>query len=83
MDKIFKSHKELTDNDFKLLWEKGLFVFDTNVLLDLYRLPESAKNDLLSILLNKKILEVTMSQSGSLHEMVLQVLNHEAKKLMR
>lgn len=33
--------------------------------------------------LNKKILEVTMSQpNGSLHEMVLQALNFEAKKLM-
>ena len=33
--------------------------------------------------LNKKVLEVLMSQSVSLHEMVLQVLNHEAKKLMK
>lgn len=33
--------------------------------------------------LNKKILEVLMSQpGGSLHEMVLQALNFEAKKLM-
>ena len=33
--------------------------------------------------LNKKILEVVMSQpQGSLHEMVLQALNFEAKKLM-
>lgn len=33
--------------------------------------------------LNRKILEVTMSQpNGSLHEMVLQALNFEAKKLM-
>jgi hypothetical protein len=33
--------------------------------------------------LNKKILEVMMAQpSGSLHEMVLQALNFEAKKLM-
>lgn len=33
--------------------------------------------------LNKKILEITMSQpNGSLHEMVLQALNFEAKKLM-
>jgi hypothetical protein len=33
--------------------------------------------------LNKKILEVLMSQPVSLHEMVLQVLNFEAKKLMK
>lgn len=34
--------------------------------------------------LNKKILEVLMSQSNSgLHELVSQALNHEAKKLMK
>ena len=34
--------------------------------------------------LNKKILEVMMSQqNGALHEMVSQTLNHEAKKLMQ
>jgi hypothetical protein len=33
--------------------------------------------------LNKKILEITMSQpNGTLHDMVLQALNFEAKKLM-
>lgn len=33
--------------------------------------------------LNKKIMEVVMSQpTGSLHELVSQALNHEAKKLM-
>lgn len=34
--------------------------------------------------LNKKVLEVSMSQpQGALHEMVLQALNFEAKKLMK
>ena len=34
--------------------------------------------------LNKKILEVLMNQpQGALHEMVLQALNFEAKKLMK
>jgi hypothetical protein len=34
--------------------------------------------------LNKKILEILMSQpNGALHEMVLQTLNYEAKKLMK
>lgn len=42
-------------------------------------LPETASG----VDLNKKILEVIMSQAGSLHEMVLQVLNHEAKKMMK
>ena len=50
MNDVFKSHNDITEEDFTKLWEKGLFVFDTNVLLDLYRLPESAKKDLLNIL---------------------------------
>ena len=34
--------------------------------------------------LNKKILEILLSQqSGAIHEMVAQTLNHEAKKLMQ
>ncbi len=34
--------------------------------------------------LNKKIMEILLSQpSGAIHELVLQALNHEAKKLMR
>ena len=55
MNEFFKSHKELNENDFTQLWENGLFVFDTSVLLDLYRLPENAKEDLLNIMLDKKI----------------------------
>jgi hypothetical protein len=55
MDKLFPSHKQQTDSDFKTLWEKGLIVCDANVLLDLYRLPESAQQDLISIFSNKKI----------------------------
>ena len=55
MNEVIKSHKDVTEEDFIKLWEKGLFVFDTNVLLDLYRLPESAKKDLLNILNDNKI----------------------------
>jgi len=55
MNKLFPSHRQLTDTDFKTLWEKGLIVCDANVLLDLYRLPESAQHDLISIFSNKKI----------------------------
>ncbi len=40
--------------------------------------PTASSSDL-----NKKILEVLMSQQVALHEMVLQVLNNEAKKLMK
>ncbi len=55
MENLFKSHKKLTEKDYPVLWEKGLFIFDTNVLLDLYRLPENARNNLFEILTDKKI----------------------------
>jgi len=55
MEELFKSHKKLADKDYAHLWEKGLFIFDTNVLLDLYRLPKSARENLFEILTDEKI----------------------------
>lgn len=55
MDDLFKSHRKLSEKDYSELWEKCTFVFDTNVLLDLYRLPENARNSLLKILTEGKI----------------------------
>lgn len=55
MDLLLKTYKNLTKKDYENLWEKALFVFDTNVLLDLYRLPETASKDLIKILSDKKI----------------------------
>lgn len=50
MDHLFKINKQLDEVDFKSLWENALFVFDANVMLDLYRFPENAKRDLFNIL---------------------------------
>lgn len=38
-----------TPDEYEKLWAEGLIVFDTNVLLDLYRLPTIARNELLDI----------------------------------
>lgn len=53
MEKLIKIHRDSDQLDFKSIWKDGLFVFDSNVLLDLYRLPQSAKEDLIKVLLNK------------------------------
>ena len=50
---LLKVHKELSEKDFKKIWTEAFFIFDSNVLLDLYRLPDSAKNDLISVLENE------------------------------
>ena len=36
--------------DFKTMWQQAIFVFDANVLLNVYRLTPSASTDLLTIL---------------------------------
>ena len=55
IDKIFRAQKELNETDFEILWEKALFIFDTNTLLDLYRSPESVRKDLLNTLFDTKL----------------------------
>ncbi|RQV05342.1 histidine kinase [Burkholderia cenocepacia] len=55
LDVLLRIHRDSDDIDFASLWEKGIFVFDANVLLDLYRLPETASNDLISVLRNQQL----------------------------
>lgn len=38
------------DSDFKKLWDEGIFIFDTSVLLNLHRYPTSARDELLQLL---------------------------------
>ncbi|ENS4971288.1 GHKL domain-containing protein [Vibrio fluvialis] len=52
LETLLKVHQDAENIDFKSIWNEGLFVFDSNVLLDLYRLPESASNDLINVLKN-------------------------------
>jgi len=51
LKKVYRDNSEI---DFDTLWNEGTFIFDTNVLLDLYRLPETARNDLLNVLKDEK-----------------------------
>ena len=44
-----------SEDEFLTLWERGFFVLDSNVLLNLYRYPETARRDFLNVL--KKIKE--------------------------
>ncbi len=50
LEVLLRVHRDPDDIDFNSIWDNGLFVFDSNVLLDLYRLPESASNDLIGVL---------------------------------
>lgn len=52
---LLKTHGDLEEDVLDNMWKQAIFIFDSNVLLDLYRLPQSAKNELLSVLQNPEI----------------------------
>src|SRR5437016_1153093 len=49
MKRSFPGYYRPTDSQFRELWEKGLFIVDANVLLNLYRYPKLACEDLLKV----------------------------------
>ena len=49
LESLLKTHKDSEELDFDIIWKEATFVFDSNVLLDLYRLPKSASDDLLKV----------------------------------
>jgi hypothetical protein len=53
MDLLLRTHGENESINFDEVWAEWLFVFDANVLLDIYRLPESARNDMIKVLSHK------------------------------
>lgn len=50
MKDIFKGFYKLNENEYSILWENGIFVFDTNVLLNLYRYQIDTTNSLIKVL---------------------------------
>ncbi|MFC1949434.1 PIN-like domain-containing protein [Chloroflexota bacterium] len=50
MKEIFPGYYRPTEEEFARLWDKCIFIFDTNVLLDLYRYPKKTSDDLIRIL---------------------------------
>ena len=50
MKNEFRGFYSLKENEFKHLWENACFVFDTNVLLNLYRYQESTTEQLIKVL---------------------------------
>lgn len=50
MQELFWGYYKPTEEEFKKLWNKGVFVFDTNILLNLYRYSEKTRERLFEIL---------------------------------
>ncbi len=52
MRDLFREYYRPSDEEFSRLWQEATFVFDTNVLLNLYRYTASTRDDLLHIIEN-------------------------------
>jgi len=76
MDKLIRIHRDPEQLDFKKLWAEGIFVFDSNVLLDLYRLPVSARKDLIGIFESDKFKDRIWIG----FQVILEFLNNRSKK---
>lgn len=50
MRKFFPEFNKPSEQEFKKIWEEATFIFDTNVLLSLYRLPQRSRKKLLTTL---------------------------------
>lgn len=50
MKNIFNGYYPPSKNEFETLWRNAIFVFDTNVLLNLYRYQASTRDSLLSVI---------------------------------
>ena len=50
MKELFAGYYTPTENDFLELWKNATFIFDTNVLLNLYRYQSTTKDQLLEVM---------------------------------
>ncbi|MXZ00727.1 hypothetical protein F4Y93_08790, partial [Candidatus Poribacteria bacterium] len=50
MKNIFKGYYKLDDKELQSLWGNALFIFDTNVLLNLYRYQATTSNELFTVM---------------------------------
>lgn len=50
MKNLFPEYSNPSQGDHQAIWDRALFVFDTNVLLNLYRYRTSTRNELLGLL---------------------------------
>ena len=50
MKNTFSGYYHLSEQELSILWKNCIFIFDANVLLNLYRYPKEARTDLLKIM---------------------------------
>src|SRR5260221_6409356 len=50
MHELFPAFYDLSDEKISELWQEGIFVFDTNMLLNIYRYTDESRNRFFEIL---------------------------------
>jgi hypothetical protein len=50
MKSIFAHYYDMSGKEYESLWDKAIFILDTGILLNLYKLPDDAREDLVKIL---------------------------------
>jgi hypothetical protein len=80
MKKTFHGYYSPTSEEYELLWKEALIVIDTNVLLNLYRLPTMAREDLFKVLgLLKQRLWIPHQVALEFQRQRLSVISEEKK----
>jgi hypothetical protein len=81
MRKLFPGYYTPKKEEFAIMWKNGLFVFDTNVLLDLYRYSENTVNSLLEVMesVNERIW-LPYQVSKEYHKNLNTVISDQVKK---
>ncbi|CAK8722959.1 MAG: hypothetical protein CDV28_1669 [Candidatus Electronema aureum] len=50
MKEVFRCYYGLEESEYAVLWKDAIFIFDANVLLNLYRYKEKTRNELLDVI---------------------------------
>ncbi len=81
MKEFFRCFYRLEESEYDSLWENAIFIFDANVLLNLYRYKEKTRNELLDIIDKLKDRLWIPHQVGlEFHRNRIAVINDQNKK---
>jgi hypothetical protein len=78
MKEKFKGYYKPTQDEFAKLWNKCIFIFDTNILLNIYRYSESTRVLFLDILTKlKDRIWLPYQVAQEFHERRLEVIKEQ------
>ena len=81
MRKLFPGHYMPTEREFESLWKDGIFIFDTNVLLDLYRYSDNTVTSILdAVELIKDRIWIPYQVSKEYHKNLNNVISEQVRK---